>query len=131
MILRRSAARVTEILKKLEERIETSQQSYSYLFGSAKDSEIRVANTRELREKAWGLVHDAYVSKGYMEPCATKMRLLLHDALPEATTFLTEKRPSGQAVATLTIIPDGPLGLPMDGIYGRELAALRAAGRRP
>jgi hypothetical protein len=93
--------------------------------------EILVAGTRALREQAWGLVHDAYVSKGYMESCPSKMRLQLQDALPEATTFLAVERPGGKALATLTVYPDGPLGLPMDVLYRRELDELRAAGRKP
>jgi hypothetical protein len=98
---------------------------------SAADAEVIVAGTRELREQAWELVHDAYVSKGYMERCPSKMRLQLQDALPEATTFLARERGSGRALATLTVYPDGALGLPMDAIYRRELDGLRAAGRKP
>jgi len=97
----------------------------------AVDAEVAVAGTRELREQSWELVHDAYVSKGYMERCPSKMRLQIQYALPEATTFLARERGSGRALATLTVYPDGALGLPMDTIYRRELDGLRAAGRKP
>ncbi|MHC4917270.1 MAG: N-acyl amino acid synthase FeeM domain-containing protein, partial [Planctomycetota bacterium] len=34
-------------------------------------------------------------------------------------------------MASLTVIPDGPLGLPLDAIAGEALKEMRAAGRRP
>lgn len=99
---------------------------------------IVVANIRELRERAWRLVYDAYLSKGYMQQDASGMRVLPQDALAETTTFLMERRATGPAcadtgaaVATLTVIPDSPLGLPMDDLYRRELDELRSAGRKP
>ncbi|HOX07178.1 MAG TPA: hypothetical protein PK280_12310 [Planctomycetota bacterium] len=93
---------------------------------------ITVASDRQSRERAWRLVHEVYCDKGYQPNRDLGMRLLLQDALPESTTFLAESDPHGtHPLATLTLIPDSPLGLPMDALYGRELDALRAAGRRP
>jgi hypothetical protein len=93
---------------------------------------ITVASDRRSRERAWRLVHEVYCEKGYQPDRQQGIRLLLQDALPESATFLAEGSPRGASpLATLTLIPDSPLGLPMDALYGRELEALRSAGRRP
>jgi len=93
---------------------------------------LAVASDRLSRERAWRLVHEVYCDKGYQANRSAGIRLLLQDALPEAMTLVAESQPQGALpLATLTLIPDSPLGLPMDGLYGRELDALRAAGRRP
>jgi hypothetical protein len=92
---------------------------------------ILVANTRELRADAWGLVYRSYLARGYMAESELGMRILSQDALPEASTFLAQQVPDWRATATLTVVPDTPLGLPMDSLYRRELDLLRGAGRKP
>jgi hypothetical protein len=37
---------------------------------------------------------------------------------------------AARVIATVTLVPDSVLGLPMDALYGAELRPLRAAGRR-
>jgi hypothetical protein len=90
-----------------------------------------VGNSAERRERAWELAHSVYCARGYEAAGSGRLRILLQDALPETTTFLAEARPRATtALATLTLVPDSPLGLPMDGDCAGELAALRARGRR-
>ncbi len=126
-------ARFTEILKRIETELQRVEGAYRYRFGGDDRYEVLVANDRPAREQAWSLVYQAYVQKGYMSPCPSRMRILPQDALPGTTTFVARERAGAgdAAAATLTIVPDSPLGLPMDGLYRRELDALRAAGRRP
>lgn len=52
----------------------------------------------------------------------------LYNALPSTTTFIAKQ--AGRVVATVTLIPDSPLGIPMDKIYKNEVDALRGQGRR-
>ena len=131
------ANRLSRILKAVEERaVEergvSSRTAPVAPWAPGLDWSISVASDRRSRERAWRLVHQVYCEKGYQANRDLGIRLLLQDALPESTTFLAESKPQGAApLATLTLIPDSPLGLPMDGLYGRELDALRAAGRRP
>jgi hypothetical protein len=50
--------------------------------------------------------------------------------LPETTTFVAKSGP--EVVATLSLVPDTALlGLPLECIYGPEVARLRQEGRRP
>jgi hypothetical protein len=59
------------------------------------------------------------------------MRILPQDALPEVSTFLAQQAPDWAPAATLTAVPDSPLGLPMDALYRQELDVLRGPGRKP
>lgn len=92
---------------------------------------ILVANSRETREAAWGLVYRSYLRRGYMAESGLGMRILPQDALPEVSTFLAQQAPEWSPAATLTVIPDSPFLLPMDVLYRRELDMLRGPGRKP
>lgn len=85
--------------------------------------EYRVARTRQELEAAYALVYKEYLKRGYINPDGERIKLSIFNALPQTTTFiaLLEK----QIVATATVVPDSPLGLPMDKIYHEELCSLR------
>ncbi|MFH1023332.1 MAG: hypothetical protein V1809_08065 [Planctomycetota bacterium] len=104
---------------------------FSFIFGENREWQGLAANTRELREAAWRLVQEFYVRKGYMAPGGPGMRIIPQDALPETTTYLAIQAATGQTAATLTLVPDSPLGLPMDDLYRADLDVLRASGRKP
>lgn len=93
----------------------------------------RVAATRADLACAYRLVHQQYCRRSYIEAQPSRMWLSLHNAIPETTTFLVCEQDGAGAssvVGTVTLVPDSPLGLPMDAIYRAELDRLRAAGRR-
>lgn len=91
--------------------------------------EMIVANTRSEREEAYSLVHRVYASQGFTESNESSLWYSIHNALPETVTFLV-RNSDGQAVASGTVIPDSPLGLPMERMYVDEVEALRKSGRR-
>jgi hypothetical protein len=99
-----------------------------YRFGAAMEYEIRVARDIGDRKAAWRFVRQAYVREGYASDCSPELWYGIHDALPSTTTFLLEKR--GAVAATLTVVFDSAIGLPADGLYREELAALRSKNRR-
>lgn len=80
------------------------------------------------RDASFRLVHEQYVDRGYAERDRSGRRLLLHHALPTTTIFRVTA--AARVVATVSLVPDSVLGLPMDGLYAVELRPLRAAGRR-
>ena len=80
------------------------------------------------REACFRLVHTQYVGRGYAERDASGRRLLLHHALP--TTRIFRVTSASRVVATVSLVPDSLLGLPMDALYAAQLRPLRAAGRR-
>ena len=92
---------------------------------------VLVANNRQLRSRAWKLAYEIYRTMGYEPERESRMRIILQDTLPETTTFLIEAYPRLESpLATLTLVPDSPLGIPMDANCNAELNALRESGRR-
>jgi len=99
-----------------------------YRFGPKNDWSIVIANTQALREKAFRLVHDIYLGKGYALRSSGELWCTIHHLHPYTLTFLAMK--AGQAAGTISIVPDSRLGLPADTIFPEQLAFLRKAGRR-
>ena len=89
--------------------------------------QCKIARSTEELEAACRIVHDSYVQAGYMDPQPSGLRLTLHHALPKTTIFLVTR--DEQFIATSTLFPDSPLGLPMDSLYREELNRLRLSGR--
>ncbi len=89
---------------------------------------VKIASERDEFEQAFRLVADRYKSKGYDTPDAGAYRYTPHHALPGTATFVAKD--GERVVATLSLVSDNDtLGLPMEAIYGGEVAALRRDGR--
>jgi hypothetical protein len=90
---------------------------------------FRVARTREELEQAYSLVYREYLKRGYMleDPCG--LRFSIYNTLSQTTT-LVAYTPTGELISTATIIPDSPLGLPMDQTYHAELNQLRKQNKK-
>lgn len=92
------------------------------------DIRYKIVERKKELESACRLVHDQYVDKGYMARREHGLRLSLHNALPETTTFIGKR--DDLVVYTMTLFQDSDMGLPMDGIYKKELDKLRYRGRK-
>ncbi len=90
--------------------------------------EYRVARSRDELAQAYHLVYEEYLKQGYIHENPSKMRLSLHNLIPETTTFIAHV--DSTVIATATVILDSPLGLPMDELYQNELAGLRSERAR-
>jgi GNAT superfamily N-acetyltransferase len=88
--------------------------------------EIKIADTEEELESAYRLLHDSYVSSGFMNPDPTGMRVLPQHLLPQTTTIVAKW--DGQVIGTLSLIRDNPFGLPLEKIFAVE--DRRQNGRR-
>jgi hypothetical protein len=88
----------------------------------------KTAETTDELEQSYRLLHDNYVEQGYMFPHPSGLRVTIFNALPTTRTFIAVN--AGRVVSCLTLVPDSPLGLPMDDIYREELDGLRRSGRR-
>jgi hypothetical protein len=86
-----------------------------------------LASDTDTLDAAYQLVHDQYVSRGYMDPHPSGRRLSLHNALPTTKVFVARK--DEDVLGTVSVIQDSVLGLPMDEIYQDELVRLRRAQR--
>lgn len=97
--------------------------------GIARNIQVKIAAERSEWEEAYLLVTENYRSRGYEPANARGIRFTPFHALPDTTTFVAKHE--GKVVATLSLVMDNMLlGLPMESIYGPEVAELRKANRR-
>lgn len=83
----------------------------------------KVADNQHERGSAFRLVHDVYVEEGLMHPNPLRMRVMPHHLLPTTAVFVALEE--GRVVATISLVGDGRLGLPLEEVYGREVGRLR------
>jgi hypothetical protein len=96
--------------------------------GGSADLEIRPVVNRAELESAYELVYQNYRSRDYIPANTTGLRLTIFNAFPTTITFVGVIH--DEVIATVSLIPDTPVGLPMDEIYHDEVQALRDEGRR-
>jgi ribosomal protein S18 acetylase RimI-like enzyme len=88
---------------------------------------LRAASVEDLCE-AYGLVHEAFVERGYIRALPGRLRVRAFEALPATATFAA--RIDGKTAAVQSLVFDtAALGLPSDGAFKAEIDALRAKGR--
>ena len=87
---------------------------------------LRVARTRDEFEAAFRLMHDAYVESGAIAASPSDLYLTAHHALPSTTVLLAYW--GERAVGALSIVREGPFGMPAEDLF--DLALLRARGAR-
>lgn len=85
---------------------------------------LKIAETREELEACFRLLHDAYVSAGFMKPDPSGMRITMYHALPTTTTLCAKF--DGEVVGTISMIREGVFGFPLQSIF--DLSAVRARG---
>jgi hypothetical protein len=90
--------------------------------------ELKVAATRSERQAAFELVYQSYLRAGLCAENPLGMRFTPYQLLPTTDIIIAKLR--GEVVSTLSLVRDGELGLPMEEIYGEEVAARRNRGVR-
>src|SRR5215475_11839692 len=71
-------------------------------------------------DEAFRLVHDQYVWRGFMTaPHPSGRRVNLRHALPSTRVFVASD--GVRVVGTASLIPDSPLGLPMDEVFADQV----------
>ncbi len=92
------------------------------------DISSRIAATRQEREAAFRLVYSSYLRSGLGEMNGCQMRVTPYHLLPTTEVFIAEYQ--GDVIFTMSLVADGALGVPMENVYGDEIAALRGRGLR-
>ena len=85
---------------------------------------LKIAETQEELEACFRLLHDAYVSSGFMKPAPSGLRATIYHALPTTTTLCAKF--DGEVVGTLSLIRESVFGFPLQAIF--DLKAVRARG---
>ncbi|HVA51217.1 MAG TPA: hypothetical protein VNH11_33050 [Pirellulales bacterium] len=83
----------------------------------------KTATTQQERAGAFRLLYEAYVKAGLMAANGYQMRVTVHHLLPTTTLFVAVQ--ADEVVATISLIGDGRLGLPMECVYGPDVQRLR------
>ncbi len=86
--------------------------------------ELKIAESQEELEACFQILHDAYVSSGFMKPHPSGMRVTIYHALPTTTTLCAKFE--GRVVGTISIIREGVFGFPMQTAF--DLTQVRAKG---
>jgi hypothetical protein len=90
---------------------------------------VRRKSARGPEPEAFELVAANYQECGYQAPTDKPYRFTPYHTLPD--TFVFVAKHEGRVLATFSLVADNTLlGLPMEAIYGEEIAALRREGRR-
>jgi hypothetical protein len=96
--------------------------------GLARDIRVKIATELEEFEQAFELLTANYRARGYDADSEKPYRFTPSHALPGTITMVAKHE--GRVVATMTFVPDNAaLGLPLESIYGDEVARLRGEGR--
>ncbi len=96
--------------------------------GGPPDIAIQRARTAEEFRAAYRLVHDVYVERGYCREKDCGKRHRGFEATLKMATFIATTT-DGTVVGVLSVVGDcGPCGLPSEGAFGEEIAAIRTAG---
>lgn len=90
------------------------------------ETRYKIAGSLADRTEAYRLVYQNYLRKGLIEPNRYELRVTPYHLLPTTSTFIAMQ--DGETVATVTLIGDGELGLPMESIYPEEVEAARENG---
>ena len=101
----------------------------------------KIATKKNELEDAFALVWNNYVDTGLQRNDGIGIRFTKYHLLPDTRVFvakfheeLAEGRPDkfkgkGICVGTVTLVVDGPMGLPMEEFCASEIAEMRAEGR--
>ena len=105
------------------------EESSFQVMGVTRDIQVKIATEQAEFEEAFALVAANYRARGYESPGDKPYRFTPYHALPTTVTMVAKRE--GKVVATLSFVPDTELlGLPMESIFGEEIAGLRREGRR-
>lgn len=79
---------------------------------------FKLAETEIELRSALALLHDSYVATRLMEPHYSGMRATVYHALPTTSTLIAKK--GKRVIATISMVRNNPLGLPLEKIFNLE-----------
>ena len=95
--------------------------------GTLFDGSVRRLESAPERIEAFKLAHDRYVERGYMTPHPSGVRVTPWDLQPHTAAFGAYE--DGRLAMALSLVPDGPEGLPSESVFGPEIERLRREPR--
>lgn len=86
----------------------------------------KIASERDEFADAFRLVYQCYIRCGLVRPNPYLMRITPYQMLLTTEVFVAMHE--GQVAATVSLVRDGELGLPMEAVFGEEVAMRRLQG---
>lgn len=86
----------------------------------------KIAQTRQEREAAFSLIYKSYLRAGLCEPNQLGLRISPYQLSPSSEMFITVR--DGEVVATVSLIIDSDMGLPMESVYPEQVSQPRQNG---
>jgi hypothetical protein len=96
--------------------------------GRRRSIDYRLATEQFELESAFRLVYETYLEGGLTRPHPSRQRVSRYHLLP--TTHVLVARCDARILATVTLVEEGNLGLPMESLYGPAIDALRGPDGR-
>lgn len=96
--------------------------------GTRKSIRVRIAHTPEMYEQAFRIAYEAYVRLGFLNPSPLKLLPSPYQLHPQARILIAYR--NRYPVATMSIYPDAPRGVPSDNQWKEDLDRIRSTGRR-
>lgn len=90
------------------------------------DTVVKIAETPEEHEQASHLLFQTYAEAGLVERRGVPVRVTSFLMMPTTVRFVAVVK--GEVVATLSLVQDSDLGLPLELAYGEAVRALRSTG---
>lgn len=87
---------------------------------------FKIAENCAERAAAFRLVHHAYCRAGLIEPNPTALRVTPHQLQASCDIFIASLR--DEVISTVSLIADGPRGLPMESVFADKIWQLREQG---
>ncbi|PKN42131.1 MAG: hypothetical protein CVU60_07890 [Deltaproteobacteria bacterium HGW-Deltaproteobacteria-18] len=105
----------------LEKEYSPQADEIDYLF--------KVADSACELLESYHLLYHEYVQAGYTKENKNEILVTKHHLLPKTTVLLAKSE--NTVISTATLVPDSSqFGLPMDDLFGKELASLRRQRRK-
>jgi len=92
------------------------------------DCKYRIARSRNELGNVFRLIHGEYLRQGLTQSNRLNLRILPHQLLQ--TSWIFTALQNENTVATLSLVEDSQIGIPLDGMYGEKISQLRQGGTR-
>jgi hypothetical protein len=85
------------------------------------DFRVSMPSSEDEMKDIFGLVYRRYLDYGYQAPDPSEMRFRIHNLIPFSYPLVVSSRNGVEG--TITVVREGPLGLPMQRYFGPELSS--------
>lgn len=127
--------------RRREVRLRRSELSHDFTAGAAT---YKIAISQAELEESFHLVWQSYVDAGLQPADSDPIRFTKYHLAPDTKVFVAKYHPElreqapdyskleepGRIVGTLTMVPDSPMGLPLEEVCGPQIDELREEGGR-